>query len=111
MGSGGSLSLRNKDLDAMPSTVTEDPVNEREEGIYVVPPVQHNVTSDLSLLTALLYSNVMRTTITGSSNNLQVIESERALAEEIRKEYTRFVTQVSEHLGCHDRSKAKLRMN
>ena len=69
-----------------------------------VPPVQHNVTSGLSV-TALLYSNVMRI-ITGSSNDLQVTERERALAEEIRKDTT-FVMQVSAHLGCHDRSKVK----
>jgi hypothetical protein len=62
------------------------------------------VTSGLSV-TALLYSNVIRIT-TGSSNELQVTERERALAEEIKKD-TRFVTQVSGHLGCHDRSKVK----
>ncbi len=66
--------------------------------------MQHNVTSSLSV-TALLYSNVMRI-ITGSSNDLQVTERERALAEEIKKD-TRFVTQVSGHLGCHDRSKVR----
>ena len=66
--------------------------------------VWHNVTSGLSV-TALLYSNVIRI-ITGSSNDLQVTERERALAEEIRKD-TRFVTQVSGHLGCHDRSKVR----
>ena len=48
--------------------------------------------------------------ITSSSNELQVTERERALAEEIKKD-TRFVTQVSGHLGCHDRSKVKVRMN
>ena len=86
------------------STVTDDPVDQREQGISVCPTSLHNVTSGLSV-TALLYSNVMRI-ITGSSNDLQVTERERALAEEIRKD-TRFVTQVSGHLGCHDRSKVR----
>jgi hypothetical protein len=86
------------------STVTNDPVDQREQGISVCPTSLHNVTSGLSV-TALLYSNVMRI-ITGSSNDLQVTERERALAEEIRKD-TRFVTQVSGHLGCHDRSKVR----
>ena len=81
------------------STVTDDSVDEREEGICPT-----SVALCLSV-SALLYSNVMRS-ITGSFNDLQVTERERALAEEIR-EGTRFVTQVSGHLGCHDRSKDK----
>ena len=67
---------------------------------------QCNVTSGLSV-TSLLYSNVMRI-ITGSRNKLQVTEREMALAEEINKD-TRFVTQDSGHMGCHDRSLVKAR--
>ena len=71
------------DLDAM-SIVTDDPVEEREEGFSVYPT---SVALCLSV-TVLLYSNVMRI-ITGSFNYLQVTERERALAEKIISIFSR----------------------